>query len=121
MNNIPSQSALQAFGIKQSVNANNIANMNTPGFDSKRATLEEVQNNQGVRVQDIQKRNQNLQSTQGGENNLQNSGQNSIQISDTDLGREMVGMIENESAYKANATAIRVNQQMTGTLLNVTS
>ncbi len=114
MNNIPSQSALQALGTKQNVTANNIANMNTPGFDAQRASLEEVENKQGVRVQEIQ--DQNVQFAQGKEHARQNT-----EASDTDLVREMVNMIENESAYKANATTIRVNQQMTGNLFSLST
>ncbi|GEM_PF-325417 len=130
MNNIPSQNALHAFGIRQSVTAHNVANMNTSGFDSQRANLEEMPNNQGVRVQNIEKQNPDVQeqtgkTENGRENNSadlqQNFSGSRIERSDTDLSREMVKMIENESSYKANATTISVNQQMAGALLNMTT
>ncbi|MFW6415248.1 MAG: flagellar basal body rod C-terminal domain-containing protein [Thermodesulfobacteriota bacterium] len=130
MNNIPSQSALQAFGIRQGVNAHNVANMNTPGFDAKRANMEEMQNNRGVRVQNIGEQNPDLQEQMGKTENgpengagdpEQDSGGSRIERSDTDLSREMVKMIENENAYSANASTVRVNQQMSGALLNMTT
>ena len=123
MNNIPSQNALHAFGIRQSVTAHNVANMNTSGFDSQRANLEEVPNNQGVRVQNIEEQNPDVREQMGknanGPDLQQNFSSSRIERSDTDLSREMVKMIENESAYKANATTVSVNQQMTGALLNM--
>lgn len=116
MNNIPSISALNAYGIRQQVNANNVANVNTPGFKPSRVTMEEAPNRQGVRVQDISRQEEDLRAQRQDQDQRETQGKNAP--SETDLVTEFTQMLENKNAYNANAQVIRVNDQMNGEIIN---
>lgn len=100
-------SALSALGTVQEVSANNIANVNTDGFKASSVVLESGMNDQGVFVASI--------------NQSTNAGPiiGGVEGSNTDLATEMVDMMTTSHAFSANATAIRVSEQMTGHLLNM--
>ncbi len=115
MNNIPGISALRAYGVRQEVNANNVANMNTPNFKPSRVTMEERPNRGGVQVQEIKKQDNNGLKAN---NRLEGGDNQAKQPSKTDLTTEFTQMIENKNAYQANAKAIKVNDQMTGEIIN---
>lgn len=100
-------SALSALGKVQEVSANNVANMNTDGFKASSVVLESGPGDDGVRVSAIH------QSTASGPM----AGE--VELSNTDVGREMTTMMTTENAFSANAVAIRVSEQMTGHLLNM--
>lgn len=116
MNSIAGVNALKAYDIRQQVNANNVANVNTDGFKPSRATMEETEGQNGVRVQEIRKEDENLRTQRNREN--ERSQQEQKEPSRTDLVTEFTQMIENKNAYNANAQAIKVNDQMTGEILN---
>ncbi|BCS86791.1 flagellar basal body rod protein FlgC [Pseudodesulfovibrio sediminis] len=100
-------SALSALGTTQQVSANNIANVNTEEFRSSSVVLESGPGDQGVRVAAIR------ESTNPGPMI------NGVEMSNTDIGREMVDMIQTGRAFSANTTFIRASEEMTGHLLNM--
>lgn len=118
-----SVSAMNAFSTVQQVTAHNIANVNTEEFKASRATLEEVPNRGGARIQDITET-----SGSGGMVPVDKPVANQagelvqsrimVQASNTDIAREMTNMISNENAYAANAAVIRTRDDMIGGLIN---
>ncbi|GAB6887202.1 flagellar basal body rod C-terminal domain-containing protein [Desulfothermus okinawensis JCM 13304] len=115
MNNISSINALHAYGIRQQVNANNVANVNTPDFKPSRVDMEEGDNRSGVRVQDIRKQENELRTQKNG-NERETEKKNAP--SETDLVTEFTQMLENKNAYNANAQMIKTNDQMNGEIIN---
>ncbi len=113
MNVIAGVNALRAYDIRQQVNAHNVANVNTDGFKPSRVTLEELQNQNGSRIQEIKKEDNDLRAASTIENEREQK-----RPSETDLTQEFTQMIENKNAYNANAQAIRVNEQMSGEIIN---
>ena len=116
-------SALAAFSEKQAVTAHNIANINTDGYKAKTQTLEELPEKQGVRTQDIQEDlspgplKQRI-SSQESEQNYQPR-MESVQGSNTRLVNEITSLMQNEQGFAANASVVRVSQDMAGTILNL--
>ncbi len=105
--------ALNAFGVSAQVTANNVANVNTHGFQASRARLESGPHDQGVRVASIQK------DTSPGVPLPENDPQGQARgASNTDIGHEMVDLMSTQRAYQANATAIRAQDETVGYLLN---
>jgi len=105
-------SALQAHDRKMSVNANNIANVNTNGYKRAQAVLEEGGAGE-VRVnlrKDLSPAPQDplAPDAPGVEQELSN----------VDLVDEMTGMIPTEIGYKANLKTIQARDEMMGTLLD---
>lgn len=100
-------SAMSSLGVAQEVTANNVANVNTDGFKASSVVFEAGPNDQGTFVAAIN------QSTNAGPMI------NGVQGSNTDLGTEMVDMMTTGGAFSANATFIRVSEEMTGHLLNM--
>ena len=116
MNNIPSISALHAYGIRQQVNANNVANVNTPDFKPSRVSMEEAPNRQGVRIQDISRQDEELRTQGQPQDQMETERKN--EPSKTDVVTEFTELLENKNAYNANAQVIRVNDQMNGEVVN---
>ena len=112
--------ALAAIGTAQQVSADNVANVNTEGFDSSRAVLETGPGGEGVRVADVQEI-----SAPGPMMPAPAPSPSSAEIpplvegSNTDIPREMTNMIMNENAYDANAVAIRTQDDMQGTVIDM--
>jgi len=111
--------ALQAIGVSQQVTANNVANMNTDGFQPSRVDLETGPGGQGVHVQDIVEISSDGQLA-ATENAMPEDVQTDapVEPSATDLATEMVQMIENEHAFAANVAAIRGDAEMTGAFID---
>jgi flagellar hook protein FlgE len=106
-------SALQAFGTKMSVTANNVANVSSEGFKKSRAVLEEGRN-QAVTV-DIQKIDTPgpvVQDTHGAEPVQR-------ELSNVDLGEELPGTIPTSRGYEANLEIIRTRDEMLGTVIDL--
>jgi flagellar hook-associated protein FlgK len=89
-------SGLQAAQAQLNVTANNIANLNTPGFTAQRVDLTSAPNNSGVEV----------------------SGVLSTDLP-VDPAAEMVKLQQAKLFYGANAMVIKTADQMYGSLLNV--
>ncbi len=118
-----SLSALDAYALSQQVTANNLANMNTEEFRASRVTLEDVANQGGVAVQEVRETSdapplvpsQRLLEVQG--QVVQE--QACVEGSNTDVAREMVNLMVNQRAFEANAAAVRVQDEMVGTVLDI--
>jgi len=116
--------ALSAISVSQAVTANNIANVNTDEFKASRTTFETGPDGQGVRVEEIRQ-----DDTQGAYYPDMRPVENSdgymtqqlqyVETSNTDLAREMVNMVQNTHAYSANIAAIRAQDDLVGTVLDM--
>src|SRR5690348_458918 len=100
-----SLSGMQAASAMLNVTANNIANLNTPGFNPSRADLVELSGG-GVAV-----------SGTSFEDNPQVAP--NTQTSNVDLPTELVNLKLGHTLYDANAMVLKTADQMTGTLLNI--
>ena len=116
-------SALSAFGVDMLVRANNLANVNTPGFHAQNLSLMTGNQDQGVMVGLI-----STDKTPGppvpglvaiNEDGRQIISPGYLEGSNTDIAREYVHMIGTQNAYAANAAAIRTVDDMTGMLLDM--
>ena len=126
MNTISSQSAFQSYAVRQQVAANNVANMNTDGFDPSRVDLEERPERQGVQVADIRASDEAQPQTGGDSLELSPEGEQAAQEkaqnrerdpSGTDVAQEMVTMMQNRATYSANAAVVRTEEEMAGELM----
>lgn len=113
--------ALSAFSTGLAVTAHNIANVNTHGFIPSHTTYEDLSYNHGVQVADVSKDSfaprepvemMGLQTGHGLDPLMLNPSQ-------TDLAREMVGLVTTQRAYEANAVAFTVGDEMIGALLDI--
>ncbi len=95
--NVSSLIAHQGFA---NANANNVANVNTDGFIPAKTTLS---NEAGVAVQ----------------SNFQSSDDNGSELSQTDLSRELTDQVILQNGHEVQRTAIRTQDQMLGTLLDM--
>jgi flagellar basal-body rod protein FlgC len=87
-------SALTAYGVRQAVTANNIANMNTENFKSSDTVFEERRG--------------------GGVTASVRQGEDSV-----DISREAVDMLETKNGYEANLKTLKVNNEMEKDLLDI--
>ncbi len=104
---------LHAHGVKIQSNANNIANSNTEGYKRTRVTLS-TQEAGGVKP-DVTK------STNSGPMVYEqtNNGQELVELSNVDLGKEIPDMMVNTHFYKANIKTLQVADQMLGSALDL--
>jgi flagellar hook-associated protein FlgK len=91
-----SLSGLKAAQISLNVTANNIANLNTPGFKADRVDLASAPDEDGVEVAGVQSTDLPVDPT-----------------------TEMQKLIQDRLLYGANAMVVRAADQMYGSLLNV--
>lgn len=106
-----SSQAMRAMETVQQVTANNIANMNTPGFTPSRVDLETGQNGDSVRVASVR---QSAQAPWTAPTDAPEQ----LAPSDTDLTTETVNMIATQQSYTANATMLRTQAATEGKLIN---
>lgn len=99
-----SLSGLNISQTRLDVTANNIANLSTPNFQQKTANLSD-QINGGVTVSSI----------------TPPRVQNGTEENNVNLEKQMVNLIENKHLYSANLNAIKTQDQMLGTLINIFS
>lgn len=107
-------SGLRAFETKLSVNANNIANVNTNGFKKSRASMQEAANG-GVQVTLSQV---NLPGFPVG---IDEQTREPIESSNVDLAEEMVEQMITRYAFEANVITIKTAADMQQTLLDILS
>lgn len=118
-------SALGALSTQMQVSANNVANMNTNEFQASRADLQTGPQDQGVQVSAIMQDQSpgplvpSLERTTNPETGQVDTSWQYVQGSNTDLAREFVGMTATQHAYEANAVAIRTQDEMYGTILDI--
>lgn len=99
-------SAISAASTAQQVNANNLANVNTDEFKASSTVFEENRS-AGVQVSDIRKDNSPGPMVGGTEG------------SNTNVAREMIGLMRNEHMVGANAAVVRAQEEMTGHIINM--
>ncbi|MBN2711305.1 MAG: flagellar biosynthesis protein FlgC [Planctomycetes bacterium] len=108
-----SLSALQAFGNRQAIQANNIANVNTDGFKKQRGLMQE-QLLQGVSLTvdrvDIAGPVRVDQTAQGPDE---------VEMSNTELSEEIPETMINQRSLEANADMVRTQDEMLGTILDM--
>lgn len=116
--------ALHALGLSRQVGANNVANMNTPGFKASRLALETGADGRGVRPQGIEQDNSPgplqpaLEGVRGEQGRLETAW-GAREGSNTDLVREMVSSMRDETAFKANVAMIRVWDETAGNVVDL--
>ena len=114
-------SALNAFGVDMMVRANNIANVNTPGFHAQDVSLMTGTDGQGVMVGSI-----TTNSIPGpympGLISISDEGHLApgfVEGSNTNIATEFVHMMGTQNAYEANTVVVRAADEMLGTLLDM--
>ena len=118
------QSALGALSTSMAATANNVANADTDGYKSQEAQLATGPGGQGVQVAGIRS-----DDSSGGLNPAMVSGVNAAgvyepsvglsEMSNVDLARQTVNMVEASRAFEANVAVIRTADDMAGTLLDL--
>jgi len=93
--NSAASSAMQAWQQALSVTANNVANINTEGFQPDRPSFQEAKNG-GVTM------------------TAEPTGD-----SEVSLGEEMVRLTVTTNGYQANLKAVKAQDEMNGTILNL--
>lgn len=101
MNPYANLQALNNIGIMQQVSANNVANALSTGYKAKRA----IQTGDRVTISQ-EARNAAIDT-------------NGQPMSTTNLGEEMVHMIENENSFTANVKAVQTEGEMDAALLSI--
>ena len=116
-------SALSAFGVDMLVRANNIANINTRGFQEQRVDLETGPNDQGVAVGAIYGRVSPLSvmpnAIATGDQGPATAAPEFLEGSNTDVAENFVRMTATQRAFEANVAVIRTHEDITGTLLDL--
>lgn len=92
-------SSLIAHQDYANANAHNVANVNTEGFIPTRTSLSETSN--GVQA------------------NFQVANDNGSSLSQTDLNRELTDQVVIQKGHEVQGTAIRTQDEMLGTLLDM--
>ena len=87
--------AIRAASVRLAISAHNVANVNTPGYHAMRAMIEEQPTQLGVTVRAEQT------------------------DQPVDLGREMVDQLMTLRYAQANMKVMKVQDQLSGTLLNM--
>lgn len=118
------QSALGAMSTSMAVTANNVANVNTDGYTSKEARLSTGPDGQGTQVSAIVEDTSDAglrAETVGVENQagVYEPTEDMVAMSNVDLVRQNVNMIQDSRAFEANVAVIRTADDMAGTLLDL--
>lgn len=92
-------SSIQSHQTMMNTNANNVANVNTDGFIPKDTKMSDA----------------------GGSvaSNTRSASDNGSKISQTDLAKELTGQMVVEDATAVNVSAIKTQDEMLGTLLDI--
>lgn len=112
--------ALSALGVSMNATASNIANSLTEGYQPLRAEFADGPGGQGVQVADVRPaQGSGSFVAQSGETGLAHQTTASGLVNGVDLAREMVGLMQTERAFSANATMVRAVEETTGHVLNL--
>ena len=117
-------SALGALSTSMAVTANNVANADTDGYQSRDARLATGPDGHGVQVADIARDTSpgSLLPEAMTSQNPSDAVPNDPLLAETsnvDLVRQVVSMMETSRAFEANTTVIRTEDQMAGSLLDM--
>jgi len=105
--------AFKAFGTKMEVTANNIANVNSEEFKKSRALLKEDSNgNVQVDVDRVDTPGHAIISAEEGSVTEK-------ELSNVDLSEEISEMILTKHGYEANLKAVKAQDDMVGTVLDI--
>jgi flagellar hook protein FlgE len=104
-------SGLQAAQTQLNTTANNVANLDTPGYKSQ--GVDSVDISGGGVAASVTTNNSPASSASGSADPELSQGSN------VDLASEMMNLTRAKLLYAANAAVIRVGQQMTGALLDM--
>jgi len=112
--------ALHGFSVAAAVTANNVANVNTPGFKASTTVLTSGPSDQGVRVGAIER-----DSSPGPllsvppDPRLEQPLTGMIEGSNVDVGRQMTDLILTQRAYEANVAAASIQDETLGAVLDI--
>jgi flagellar basal-body rod protein FlgC len=106
-------SGLQAFAKKNENGANNVANMNTDGFEKTRVVLSS-QYPQGVKAT-----SERVDTPGPLVDEMTDQGYEMIEQSNVDLGEEIPGMLLNNHGYTSNIKTLQAADQMMQNLLDI--
>ena len=104
-------SAINAFGTKMDVTANNIANVKSEGFKKSRAALQEA--NHGVTVS-ISRVNTPGDPVPAGDGTGKMT-----ESSNVDVAEEIVNLKTTKNGFEANLKTIKAEDQMLGSLFDI--
>lgn len=110
--NIP-LSGMTNAAFRQGVSANNVANLNTPGYRSRSVANADADGG-GVRVSEVRE-----DPTPGAPDVLAFSGDTAVEGSNVDLGAEATGNVLITAAYNASAAVFRTESNLLGTVINL--
>ena len=108
-----SLSALSAFQKKMDVTANNIANVLTDEFKKSRVTMQESEPSGINAVVD------RVETPGVPKETIRNDEPALVESSNVDLAEELVEMIPTRTAYGANLKALKTQEEMMGSLLDI--
>ena len=116
-------SAMNAFSVDMMARANNIANVNTAGYEAQTVSLMSGPQDQGVMVGLIDRDRTPGPPVPGlvaiNEDGREIIGPGYLEGSNTDIGREYAHMISTQRAFEANAISVRTMDDVTGMLLDM--
>lgn len=111
----PTLSALKAFDKKMGVSADNIANVNTPGYQTKRATISE---GPGRGVETTISREDPLRNSEAPTEVSAPPGEKTPP-SDVSLEKELPDMMTTRRGYQVNIKMFQAQDEMLGTALDI--
>lgn len=111
--NITGAAALNAFGARLNVQANNIANVNTDGFKKSRTDMKDVAP-EGVR-----NTYQQIDTPGGVRIEETEQGSKAVETSNVEIAEEMPQMMVSQRGFEANLATVRTKDQMLGTLIDI--
>lgn len=111
--------AMQMASIGLGVAANNIANMNSVGFHASSVRYTTGPEGQGVRLAEIREDTSPgpLRPDSYPPNPHLEAG--TVEMSNTDVAREMVNLMSSQRIYEANAVPITVYDEMLGAVVDI--
>lgn len=115
----PSAQALSALSTSLNATASNIANMSTEGHQPARAELADGPGGQGVEVAAITRAQGDGGLAEGSVSASGISAGGVGVVNGVDVTREMLGLMQTERAFSANAVMLRALEQTTGHVLNL--
>jgi len=106
-------SALSAFGTKLDVTANNIANVNSEGFKKSRVAFQEADPGVTVSISQV--------NTPGDPVPAGDGTGKMTESSNVDVAEEMVNLKTTKNGFEANLKTIKTEDQMLGSLFDITA
>ena len=112
-------SGLRAYANQASVTASNISNLNTPGFNPSRAVSASVAAGGVTSTTQTPAQSTTQATTAQGPLTQDPSLQAMPEVSNVDLGGEMVNLIQAKHGYSAQTSVIKASDEMLGSLMDI--